>query len=58
MIGAGHLAEYLYKWRNLYRYSQQGWEAMNALIKTFFYRRTNHGGAALLATKEKAKSRD
>jgi hypothetical protein len=31
---------------------------MNALIKTFFYRRTNHGGAALLATKEKAKSRD
>lgn len=46
MMGAGHLAEYLYKWRNLYRYSQQGWEAMNALIKTFFFRRTNHGGAA------------
>jgi hypothetical protein len=31
---------------------------MNALIKTFFYHRMNHGGAALLATKEKAKSRD
>jgi hypothetical protein len=45
MMGSGHFAEYLYKWRNLYRYSQQGWEAMNAMIKTFFYRRTNHGGS-------------
>jgi hypothetical protein len=44
MIGAGHIADYLYRWRNLYRYSQQGWEAMNSLMKTFFFRRTNHGG--------------
>lgn len=44
MIGAGHIAEYLYKWKNLYRFSQQGWEAMNSLIKTFFFRRTSHGG--------------
>jgi hypothetical protein len=44
MIGAGHISDYLYKWRNLYRYSQQGWEAMNSLVKTFFFRRTNHGG--------------
>lgn len=44
MIGSGHIAEYLYKWRNLYRFSQQGWEAMNSLIKTFFFRRTSHGG--------------
>ena len=44
MIGAGHIADYLYKWRNLYRYSQQGWEAMNSLVKTFFFRRTSHGG--------------
>jgi hypothetical protein len=44
MIGSGHVAEYLYKWRNLHRYSQQGWEAMNSMIKTFFFRRTNHGG--------------
>lgn len=41
MMGSGHLAEYLYKWKNLYRYSQQGWEAMNAMIKTFFFRSTN-----------------
>jgi hypothetical protein len=44
MIGSGHVAEYLYKWKNLYRFSQQGWEAMNSLIKTFFFRRTSHGG--------------
>ena len=46
MMGSGHFAEYLFKWRNLYRYSQQGWEAMNALIKTFFFWHTNHGGGA------------
>jgi hypothetical protein len=44
MIGSGHIADYLYKWKNLHRYSQQGWEAMNSLVKTFFFRRTNHGG--------------
>jgi hypothetical protein len=38
MIGLGHIANYLYKWRNLSRYSQQGWEAMNSLVKTFFFR--------------------
>lgn len=44
MIGSGHVAEYLFKWKNLYRFSQQGWEAMNSLIKTYFFRRTSHGG--------------
>jgi hypothetical protein len=44
MIGSGHIADYLSKWKNLYRSSQQGWEAMNSLIKTFFFRRTSHGG--------------
>jgi hypothetical protein len=43
MIASGHIADYLYKWKNLYRFSQQGWEAMNSLIKTFFFRRTSHG---------------
>ena len=37
MIGSGHVADYLFKWKNLYRFSQQGWEAMNSLIKTFFF---------------------
>ena len=36
MIGAGHLSYYLYKWRNLYCYSQQGWESMNHLLKHLF----------------------
>ena len=44
MIGSGHIADYLYRWKNLYRFSQQGWEALNSLIKTFFFRRTSHGG--------------
>ena len=44
MIGAGHFSYYLRKWRNLYRYSQQGWEALNSQIKTVYFRRTQRGG--------------
>jgi hypothetical protein len=44
LVGAGHLSFYLREWGNLFRYSQQGWESMNSLIKTFFYRRTQRGG--------------
>ena len=29
MLGSGHLMEFLYKYRNLYKYSQQGWEHLN-----------------------------
>jgi hypothetical protein len=36
MVGSGHMSYYLRKWRNLYRYSQQGWESLNAQIKAFF----------------------
>ena len=52
MIGSGHIYDYLYKWKNLYRFSQQGWEAMNSLIKTFFFRRTSHGGVLRGASKK------
>jgi len=45
MMSSGHFAEYLIYWRNLYRHSQQGWEAFNSFLKTFFFRRTNRGGA-------------
>ena len=44
MIGSGHMYHYMSKWGNLTKYSQQGWEALNALIKLFFFRRTNKGG--------------
>jgi hypothetical protein len=45
MLSSGHVSEYLFHWRNLYEHSQQGWEALNALIKTYYFRRTNRGGA-------------
>jgi hypothetical protein len=44
MVGAGHLSFYMREWGNLYRYSQQGWEAYNSLIKSVYYRRTQRGG--------------
>jgi len=37
MIGAGHLTYYLRIYRSLYRYSQQGWEALNQKIKLIFF---------------------
>ena len=43
MIGVGHMLEYMQKYGNLNKYSQQGWEALNALIKLFFFCRTNKG---------------
>jgi hypothetical protein len=33
MILSGHLAFYLIKWGNLRKYSQQGWESLNLLMK-------------------------
>ena len=44
LLASGHIAEYVFHWGNLYEHSQQGWEAFNALVKSFFFRRTNHGG--------------
>jgi hypothetical protein len=41
---AGHISDYLIHWRNLYSHSQQGWEAMNFVIKKFWFRCTNRGG--------------
>ena len=34
----------MFKWKNLYRFSQQGWEACNALVKSVWHRRTQRGG--------------
>ena len=45
-LGSGHISVYLHEWKNLYRHSQQGWEALNKLIKTFYYRGTQQGGAS------------
>jgi hypothetical protein len=44
MISSGHIAFYMREWGNLYKYSQQGWESMNSLMKSVYYRRTQRGG--------------
>jgi hypothetical protein len=45
MLASGHIAEYMRHWKNLYRHSQQGWEAFNSHFKSYFFRRTGRGGA-------------
>ena len=37
MIGVGHMLGYMKKYENLNKYSQQGWEALNALINFFSF---------------------
>jgi hypothetical protein len=44
LISSGHLAFYLREWGNLWKYSQQGWESLNSLMKSVYYRRTQRGG--------------
>jgi hypothetical protein len=44
MLGSGHMAEYLFEWRNMYQHSQQGWEAFNALLKNYYFKWTTRGG--------------
>ena len=45
MIGAGHFTYYLRKYKNLYRYCQQGWEALNQKGKHYYFNNTNHGSS-------------
>jgi hypothetical protein len=42
LLSSGHISEYMFRWRNLHRFSQQGWEHFNSLLKVFFFRRTAH----------------
>jgi hypothetical protein len=44
IVSSGHLAFYMTTWGNLYKYSQQGWEAYNSLLKRVYFRRTQRGG--------------
>jgi hypothetical protein len=44
MLGAGHIRYYLRKWRNLNRFSNQGWENYNKLVAQFWHQRTTKGG--------------
>jgi RecA/RadA recombinase len=44
MIGSGHVSYYLRRYKNLYRFSQQGWESLNSKVKRIFYKNTQKGG--------------
>jgi hypothetical protein len=44
MLYSGHVAFCLRKWKNLYRYQNQGWEHLNLQITYVFHHRTQHGG--------------
>jgi len=55
MMAGRHFLEYLIYWQNLYHHSQQGWEAFNSFLKTFFFCRTNRGGAGNHGTGLKPK---
>ena len=37
------ITEYMIKFRCLYRFSQQGWENLNHILKSFFFKRINYG---------------
>ena len=52
MLSSSHIMRYMQEWRCLHRYSQQGWEALNALLKSYFFRRTNRGGLAKNSTRK------
>jgi hypothetical protein len=45
MLGAGHIRYYLKFWRNLNRFSNQGWEAYNQMVASFWHHRTTKGGS-------------
>jgi hypothetical protein len=44
MLGSGHITYYMKTHRNLYKYSQQGWESLNEKFKLAFFNHTQRGG--------------
>jgi len=44
MLASGHIKYYMEQHGNLYKFSQQGWEALNAKIKHIFFRHSQRGG--------------
>ena len=43
MLGSGHIKYYMELHRNLYKFSQQGWESLNSKYKQFFAIRSKDG---------------
>lgn len=52
LIITGHLMYYLRKWRNFYRYENEGWEHLNSSIAYYYFNRTQRGGSAGALSKE------
>lgn len=44
MLSSGHIKYYMTTHRNLYKFSQQGWESLNAKVKLTFFNHTQRGG--------------
>jgi hypothetical protein len=44
LLFAGHYSYFLLKYGNLYRFSQQGWENVNSVLKRSFHSNTQKGG--------------
>lgn len=44
MLASGHIRYYMITHRNLYKYSQQGWESLNEKFKLTFFNNTQRGG--------------
>jgi hypothetical protein len=44
MLASGHIKYYMTTHKNLYKFSQQGWESLNAKYKVTFFNHTQRGG--------------
>ncbi len=44
MLGSGHVKHYMVTHHNLYQFSEQCWESLNAKFKLTFFNHTQHGG--------------
>ena len=44
LLGSSHAIEYMRYWGTLSKFSNQGWESLNAMLKRLFFNRTNKGG--------------
>ena len=56
-LSAGHITSYLREYRNLSKYSNQGWEALNSSAKCYYFRATNKGGGGGTGVRIKTKLR-
>jgi len=44
MLGSAHIKFYMKQHRNLYKFSQQGWESLNEKVKLSFFNHSQRGG--------------